>query len=121
MEADGGAMRRSLSVLELEHNKITVDGVRALARCWLRGVAEGGGGITELRLKGNTVGEEGAKALASVVEKGALPRLQRLCVGGNRCGRVGGEGLWRALGGQDPPAVAAMNEFEVRTIKRAFA
>ena len=85
----------SATALNLQNNKISARGAKALAAAFAEGAMPK---LEILLLNNNQIGDEGAKALAEAVGKGALPKLKGLRLGSNQIGDEGAVALAEAVG-----------------------
>ena len=84
----------SATVLNLNSNKISDRGAKALAAAFAEGAMPK---LEKLNLNMNQIGDEGAKALAEAVGKGALPELKELWLIGNNKLSQTAEDAWGAV------------------------
>ena len=99
----------SATVLNLNWNKISDRGAKALAAAFAEGAMPK---LEILVLSFNQIGDEGAKALAEAVGKGALPKLEALRLSRNQIGDEGAVALAEAVG------KGALPELEELTLRR---
>ena len=83
----------SATELNLESNKISARGAKALAAAFAEGALPK---LEELLLQYNKIGDEGAVALAEAVGKGALPELEGLFLGSNKLSQAAKD-AWEAV------------------------
>ena len=83
----------SATELELNSNKISARGAKALAAAFAEGAMPK---LETLNLTINQIGDEGAVALAEAVGKGALPKLKGLFLGGNKLSQTAKD-AWEAV------------------------
>ena len=83
----------SATELNLQYNKISDRGAKALAAAFAEGAMPE---LEELHLSHNQIGDEGAKALAEAVGKGALPKLKTLYLSSNKLSKTSKD-AWEAV------------------------
>ena len=86
----------SATELNLESNKISDRGAKALAAAFAEGAMPK---LEQLWLGANEIGDEGAVALAEAVGKGALPKLKGLHLGCNKYSQTARD-AWEAVKGK---------------------
>ena len=83
----------SATKLDLEINKISDRGAKALAAAFAEGAMPK---LEGLNFYGNQIGDEGAVALAEAVGKGALPKLKELNLNDNKLSQTAWD-AWEAV------------------------
>ena len=83
----------SATELNLDNNKISDRGAKALAAAFAEGAMPK---LEKLYLSSNQIGDEGAVALAEAVGKGALPELKELFLDGNKLSQTAKD-AWEAV------------------------
>ena len=83
----------SATELNLESNKISDRGAKALAAAFAEGAMPK---LEDLFLESNQIGDEGAMALAEAVGKGALPKLKGLYLSFNKLSQTAKD-AWEAV------------------------